>query len=381
MSRGSHLVAPARGADGDHRIDLGVGLAMAHGVWLAAPIRSSRPGKRSGGQKDQVPLLLAVGATALGHVHGNVLHLTMAEFETFTHAVTLHTERARTVAGRLSDAKAYNLVAHAAGNPPKIPSPGRTPPIRAMTPIIAGDTDLDEHGREELLDLTRSETRAAAHDNPVVLGKLRRDIDLVTLEALITQFRDALTSNPAARLEKTWQAFFRANTFALQQLFAAPVVYVEEQVTVRAPNLKGSGMRHPDFLLANTITRAVHLVEIKTPATKLVHPKPYRGDVFAPHRALSGAVAQLHAQIQSARADLPMILKHTPNLELDPGIIRGAVIAGTLSSLNHEQTASFVRYRDGLSGIEVLTYDEVVTRLESLHSMLTETTTLNPAST
>lgn len=171
------------------------------------------------------------------------------------------------------------------------------------------------------------------------------------------------------------QRFFRENTFALQQLFAAPVTYVGEQISVKLPTVHNAGQRQPDFLLVNTIVRTVHLVEIKTPDTALMASSAFRGsegaEVYATHRKLAESVAQIQGQIQSARADLPALLANSPGFpEVDAGIVRGSLIAGRLDTLRLAQQQSFLRFRDGLIGIDILTYDEVLQRLRALHAML-----------
>lgn len=146
---------------------------------------------------------------------------------------------------------------------------------------------------------------------------------------------------------------------------------------VRLPSIDGSGARIVDFMLVNAISRSVHLVEIKTPATPLLG-APYRGGgtatVLPPHAKLSGAVAQLQAQMESARTDLPNILKVSKTEPIDPGTVIGALIVGTLRGLEPPQLASFLRYRAGLTGIEVITYDEVLDRLKTLRDMLSPPT-------
>jgi len=317
--------------------------------------------------------VIHLGAEEELGVSGDVLRLGVTRFGKFIHAVDLHQGRGSVVVGRLNDAEAFNFVAEAVGRPSRPPSPGRLPLIKAMTRVVSGETELDESGRAEPLNLVAAESRAAAAENPEAFGQLRHDLDIVTLEVLINQFEAAL-AGPSASKEDTWQTFFRRNVFALQQLFAAPIALVDEQVQVRIPSLGGTGAQLPDFLLLNTVSRNVHLVEIKTPKTPLLKSK-HRGRggamVFPPHGKLSGAVAQLQAQVQSAVTDLPLILARTADApDLDVVVVRGAVIAGSVGHLTAAERESFMRYRAGLFGVEVVTFDEVLDRLKGLQEML-----------
>lgn len=307
----------------------------------------------------------------------DILQLNIADFNSYIKTTDLHRRRAGDVASRLNGIEAFNTIARASNLTPREASPARLPLIRAMSDVISGKTDLDTPGRDELLLEVIAETRAAAHANAATLGRLRQDVNLVTLEVLIERFEAAL-QNVGRKSERTWQSFFSDNPFALQQMFSSPVTYVGEQIEVKIPTLHGSGLRRPDFLMVNTVSRVAHLIEIKTPSSKLMQKSPYRGadgaEVYACDGELAGTLAQLQAQVQSARTDLALILKNTLNAPtVDTGIVRGVAIAGTFDALSPQQRQSFLRYREGLVGIDILTYDEVLERLRGLHTVLSQT--------
>lgn len=126
-------------------------------------------------------------------------------------------------------------------------------------------------------------------------------------------------------------------------------------------------------MCVNAVTRSAVTVEIKKPSTPLMEEKSYRGsataEVFPPHRELSRAVSQVHAQMESVPRDMPP----TPALgDIDQWHVRGAVIIGRVAELGDEQRDSFLRYREGLTGVTVLGYDEVGERLKSLRDMLAD---------
>ncbi|WP_091564693.1 Shedu immune nuclease family protein [Arthrobacter sp. ok362] len=245
-----------------------------------------------------------------------------------------------------------------------------------MTRAITDDAPLDASERSALVVRMQAEPNEIATQQPQAFGKVREDLKLVTLDVLIENFSKSLTGN-GAKNEDAWQQFFKANTFALKQIFAAPVAFYGEQVHVRSPDMKGAGGQIADFVLFNTLTRSMVLVEIKTPSAALVAKNKYRGassaEVYPPDKELSGAIAQLQAQMESARTDFDQIVRRTPGAgPLDTKVVTGAVIAGTLGSMDQLRKDSFVRYRNGLHGIEVITFDEVLDRLLALQTMLKE---------
>ncbi|TCC65692.1 DUF4263 domain-containing protein [Kribbella pittospori] len=273
-----------------------------------------------------------------------------------------------TMAG--NSAESHNALADLVGAEPQNPLVGRHPIIRAMEGDLAGKPAMQPEERNLLLREAATQSRAAATEAPAELGKLRHDIQLVTLEVLIEQFAAGLKGGHRSD-EGYWQEFFVLNTFALQQLFAAPVALYRPQLHVRSGDALGRGARIADFMLINSITRSAHLVEIKTPAARLLG-SPYR-NIYPPNVELSGAVAQIQAQIESTRVELPTLIARTPELApIENCVVRGAVLAGTAEPLNAEQAQSFMRYRDGLGTVNVITFDEVLARPQGLHRLLAD---------
>lgn len=304
---------------------------------------------------------------------GRVFRMRLARFEAFRRTVDRNRDRATTIAARVNATEAHNAVAEVLGLAPKVTTVGRHPVIVAMTRELTGRPVLNSEERGSLVRQASRESRTAAEESPADFGRLRKDIELVSLDVLIDQF-DKSMAGAAAKDESHWQRFFETNTFALQQLFAAPIALYGGQMTVRSVNALGQGSRIADFILVNTVLRTALVVEIKTPTAGLAGPV-YRGkggaEVHLPHRDLLGAIAQLQSQMESVRTDLPGLLRDTPGAEaLDTFHVRGAVIAGIAGALGPEEKASYLRHRGGLSGVDVIAFDEVRERLAVLRDLL-----------
>lgn len=309
----------------------------------------------------------------------SIFRVSLTRFEQYRSAVDRSRSRAQTAARRVIDADTHNAVADLFGAALVGPKYTRNPAIRAITEEVATGHVTDANDRALIADELTAIAPVIAAETPGRLVQLRDDIELVSLQSLIERFSDDL-DGPHSNDEGHWQDFFAANKFALQLLFAAPVVVVREHATVQAPDIDGRGSRITDFLCANTVTRTVSVVEIKTPASRLMSASAYRGSnseaaVYAPHSALAGAIAQLQSQMASVPRSLAGRL--TPELNLDPwNEPCGALVVGRVSSLEPEQRESFLRYRAGLSNITVLGYDEVLERLKALRDVLASPTTI-----
>lgn len=308
---------------------------------------------------------------------GPTFRLNLSRFAEFRKSVDRNRNRGNAVVRRVNLADAHNAINDVLGGERVVPELGRIPIIRGMTRGVAGDVVFDAEDGRVLVRETVAHTRRIAAESPKEFGVLRRDVELVSLEVLIEQFSSALDGK-RSNDEGYWQGFFEKNPFALQQLFAAPVALYGEQLSVRGSNARGRGARIADFMLVNTVTKTAHVVEIKAPSTKLLRSAPYRGtdgsEVFVPHNELLGAIAQVQAQMESTVVDLPDLLRRTPGSnELSTVSVRGAVLVGSTSALTSEQRDSFIRFRDGLAGVKVMTFDEVRDRLQGLHDLLVET--------
>ncbi|EJZ06620.1 hypothetical protein MVAC_21493 [Mycolicibacterium vaccae ATCC 25954] len=76
--------------------------------------------------------------------------------------------------------------------------------------------------------------------------------------------------------------------------------------------------------------------------------------------------------MESALTDFRDIVKQTTEAEpVETAVVRGAVIAGTLASIDGDaRRLSFMRFREGFQGVQILTFDELGDRLRGLHAML-----------
>lgn len=304
---------------------------------------------------------------------GVTLRVKLSRFTDYRAAVDLYRERGWTVVRRVIDAETHNAIAPLFDLPEAEPIRGRHPMVKLLTEEVATGHVMDVTDRELLADAVTDAAPVLAEEAPARLVKLRDDIELVSLDALISEFETDLSGRFAGS-EGHWQGFFNRNRFALQLLFASPVSIEWQQAHVRSSDVTGSGARITDFLCVNVVTRTVLLVEIKTPGAALMAAPAYRGQrteaaVHVPHKELAGAVAQVQSQMSSIPQHFSQMIPS--GATVDPwNQPQGAVIVGRVSTLTNEQRESFLRYRDGLAGVTVLGYDEVLERLKGLREML-----------
>lgn len=199
---------------------------------------------------------------------------------------------------------------------------------------------------------------------PGRLLKLNEAVETVTLQSMISQMQTRIN---VGHSEENWQKFLVNNAFILRLAFGVPVLLFHEQATVGGRAYHGSGDKRADFLMQAAKTGNLSIVEIKTPQTELLAKREYRGGIFPPHSDLTGAVAQVLDQRwqlqQNNRALADNRRRQTIDLVDDrprPEVyaVQCVIVAGRSPSEPNAQK-SFELYRNNLTNVLVLTYDEL----------------------
>jgi hypothetical protein len=168
--------------------------------------------------------------------------------------------------------------------------------------------------------------------------------------------------------EEFWQAALSKHSFVLSQLFAAPTILIEEKPYVGGKEVGNVGGSLADFLLQNSLTESVTVIEIKRPDTPLVG-EEYRQRIFAPSAELAGAVAQ-------AQRHRDLLVKQFNALtegkaDFWPYDPLAVIILGDTAAIHGEdQRRSFELFRRGLKDIQVVTFDEVFGQARALLELI-----------
>jgi hypothetical protein len=269
---------------------------------------------------------------------------------------------------RVKETYVHNDLAGVLGLEPRPLSLGRMPTSKWMTKVSAGQVPLSGHEQDELLAATTASAVEIASTAPGKLTRLQRDIELVNLDQLISSYADALD---AGYTEDWWQQFFEENVFALQLLFGGPTVFIDAQVPIGEGGNSAKGKKIADYLLKNAVTNNASLVEIKKPTTKLMKRRPYREGVYGVQSEISEAVTQVLDQALQ-------LIRHETDTKARTGegswvsnAPRCFIVAGRASELDTPDKAkSFDLYREHLSGVRLVTYDEILGQLKTLRDFL-----------
>ena len=177
-------------------------------------------------------------------------------------------------------------------------------------------------------------------------------------------------ANQANDNEAFWQAILTEHSYAFSQMYSVPMTLIAGNAYVGGMKIDRTDARFLDFLFAGGTGRQAMLVEIKTPTTQLMKSKKYRS-IYPPSSELSGAVAQIQDYSETlAREAAALVADQAATLNTHNA--RKMILIGNYEKEfggNIERAAAFDRYRQGLSNLEVVTFDEFFRKLEHLASV------------
>lgn len=296
----------------------------------------------------------------------DVLFVPLNDFEVARSELDRITKRAQAAENRVKQAYAHNWLAERTGQEPVAYKRGRHPMIQSFSDAAAKNEPFDEDEIDDLIDVLASQSKSITVTRPGSLAKLRGDIELVELDALISRFSQMLE---AGHREETWQDFFVTNPFILSFASGYPFILVQDQASVGGHKLSGGGGKITDFLMKNSASNNVAVFEIKKPNTDLLGATEYRSGVYAPSKELTGSIAQVLDQRYQLTTQFPNI-KHTSRLhDIESFSVHACLIVG-VTPKDSDKAKSFELFRNSLRDVTVITFDELLARAKHLRSFL-----------
>lgn len=178
--------------------------------------------------------------------------------------------------------------------------------------------------------------------------------------------------------EALWQAFFERNQwvfgYGLSYFFVTGFDNRKLEQVVEGYDLVNRGKRADGLMKTRGIINAVCFVEIKTHETRLLDTTAYRAGCWAPSKELCGAVAQVQGTVAAAMQNLYGLIRTKDESGSPTGEEvfnfrpHAFIVVGSLGQfvtehgVNEEQVKSFELYRNSISNIDILTFDELYER-------------------
>jgi hypothetical protein len=254
---------------------------------------------------------------------------------------------------------------------------------RSVRAILDRRDELDSLGpdRDELVRvlidvLLQTEAPAAvarllAGTGADTLSKLSTASQVAQLDGLLATWRANLLNAD----EGWWQSQFEENAWVLPQIFGQPFVMLQGQAFMGGKRIDNSGGHVLDLAFRNALTDNVALVEIKTPKTPLLGSKVRQG-VWAFSPELSGSVTQLLSykdDLQKEYYQRVGSTRRSAGQHFEVFNPRCVLLVGNVGEEmdgNVEKVRCLDLARNDFRSVELVTYDEMVLRMELLLDVL-----------
>jgi hypothetical protein len=319
-----------------------------------------------------IPAITAIGVTnaAMSTITESIAWITVSDLNRFRRSFERfkRLSRERVQLARRWDVR-NNLLATL--DPERFPYMA---PAAAAAPLLeyvrtrASRANTGERAqRQAAVRAVRQELATLATEAPAEILQLHAEIERVTLSTMIERFASMLEQSQS---EARWQQFFENNVLVLSLVFSRPVRLLHTQFHAQTSRLDGTGAQIGDFLFAEQ-GQALAIVEIKKPSSALLQATPYRNrEVFGPHSELSGAVTQVLYQRSAIRSNWLVHRTEAALRDSQPDAIKCIVVAGTMPD-DEAQKRSFELFRNACKDVEIVTFDELLGKLQLLLQHLT----------
>ena len=294
--------------------------------------------------------------------------LSYREFEEARKAIGRIAEQARKASLDVRTATAFNMLAPIAGKKQMELKFRRNATTARFQKLLLDPDGLDEDDHASLIQMMSTNAQQIAKTQPAQLERLRDDVEIATLDALITEYEAKLSQNLT---EDEWQAFFTLHPFILSFVFGFPIVFVEEQASIGGKKLGGEGEKIADYLYRHSMSGNVALFEIKTPDTELLYDKAFRRGVHAPHKKLSEAISQTLDQKHELLLNFTNKVFESREFELRSYAVYCCAIVGTMP-VDEDRKKSLEYIRWNSRDVDIVTFDELLEKLKQLRAFFNE---------
>jgi hypothetical protein len=231
-------------------------------------------------------------------------------------------------------------------------------------------SDADKSAIKDLFDKLSIGTDFLTKDS---LAKTKEIVDSKYIQETLKKYKDLMKLKTGGdRLEKQWQEFLKDNSWIFSSIFAQPVILFKREAYVGGKTIDNQNGKFNDFLIKNSLSDNVSFLEIKTHKTKILENASYRGDdVYSATKDLTGCLIQVLNQRDNFQKEFYSTKgksKGKGNFETFNS--KCVVLIGSTKDLDDNQKYSFELYRSNSRDVEILTFDELQSKIESLQKLM-----------
>ncbi len=262
--------------------------------------------------------------------------------------------------------------------PNEIKKPKRTYTSNALAATLAAwGNSINEFSTDDkkaIQELFEKLSLATNFLNKSTLDKTKEIVDVKYLQEALKKFQKLIQANSDSKsLEKKWQQFLQEHSWIFSSLFAQPVILYQREAYVGGKRIDNTNGKFNDFLIKNSLSNNVSFLEIKTHKTPLLEGKSYRGDdVFSASKDLTGCIAQVLNQRDNFQKEFYANQGKSNAKNFETFNSKCIVLIGSIANLSKAQLHSFELFRSNCKDVEVVSFDELQKKIESLQKIMTD---------
>lgn len=205
------------------------------------------------------------------------------------------------------------------------------------------------------------------------LAKTKEIVDNKYIQETLKKYKELMAlKTDGESLEKQWQEFLKENSWIFSSIFAQPVILYKREAYVGGKTIDNQNGKFNDFLIKNSLSDNVSFLEIKTHKTKMLDNSAYRGeDVYSATKELTGCIVQVLNQRDNFQKEFYATKgksKGKGNFETFNS--KCVILIGSTKDLDENQKYSFELFRSNSRDVEILTFDELQNKIESLQKVM-----------
>jgi len=169
--------------------------------------------------------------------------------------------------------------------------------------------------------------------------------------------------------ESFWQSTLKKYSWVIAQCFSMPLMLFQDQAYVGGTGINNKNGSITDYAYKNNLTGCIALVEIKNPQVNIVGRK-YR-NTYSISSELTGSINQLLNYKSNLQKEFYKFQAQTSN-QLKSLNSKCLLIIGRLDTLDDDQKESFELFRNELKTVDIVTFDELFLKLETMLNIIKE---------
>lgn len=232
-------------------------------------------------------------------------------------------------------------------------------------------SDADKAAIKDLFDKLSLGTDFLSKES---LARTKEIVDNKYIQETLKAFKQLMKGTTDGEpLEKRWQEFLKQNSWIFSSVFAQPVILYKKEAYVGGKTIDNKNGKFNDFLIKNSLSDNVSFIEIKTHRTKMLEKTPYRGnDVYSATKDLTGSIGQVLNQRDNFQKEYYQTKGKSKGENFETFNSKCIVIIGSAKELTEPQKYSFELFRSNSRDVEILTFDEVEKKIESLQMLMSD---------